>query len=208
MKGKASDVQIISSAGVAGAATYIQIRGVQSLTQSNQPLFIIDGIPISGSDVGGDYGVDGVATSNRSIDINPDDVESINVLKGGAATALYGLRAASGAIVITTKKGRAVGGGRKIAVNFNSYLQFDKVSQLPKLQKQYAQGSGGTWTSGSRTAWGPRIDTCAYFVDPNFKWKDYDVAGQIVSANDPKANGGAVQTYDPYNFFSDRYHDQ
>ncbi len=201
LQGKVSDVQIINSAGVAGGASYIQIRGVQSLTQNNQPLFVVDGIPISGSDVGGAYGVDGVATSNRSIDINPDDVESINVLKGGAATALYGLRAASGAIVITTKKGKAAGGGRKVAINFNSYLQFDQVSQLPNRQNQYGQGSAGNWISGNSQTWGPMIDTCAYFVDPNFIWKDYDVDGQIVSNKSPNANGGAVKTYDPYEFF-------
>ncbi len=201
LQGKVSDVQIINSAGVAGSASYIQIRGVQSLTGNNQPLFIVDGIPVSGSDVGGSYGVDGVATSNRSIDINPDDIESINVLKGGAATSLYGLRAASGAIVITTKKGKAAGGGRKVAINFNSYLQFDQVSQLPELQTQYAQGSSGVWSSGNRTAWGPRLDTSAYYVDPNYKWRDFDPAGQIISAKSAKANGGPVNVYNPYDFF-------
>ncbi len=132
LQGKVSDVQIINSAGVAGAASYITIRGVQSLTQDNQPLFIVDGVPINNG--GGTYGVDGVAFSNRAIDLNPDDIESVNVLKGGAATALYGLRAASGAIVITTKKGHATT-GKKVAINFNTYVQFDQVSMLPALRK-------------------------------------------------------------------------
>lgn len=197
--GKVSDVQIISSAGVAGASSYITIRGVQSLTQSNQPLFVVDGVPINNG--GGEYGVDGVATSNRAIDINPDDIESINVLKGGAATALYGLRAASGAIVITTKKGKATT-GKKISVNFSSSVTFDKVSQLPPMQSAYGQGNNGNWISGASTSWGPRVDTCSYLPqDPNYKWRAYDVDGQIVSKNDPNATGAAVKTYNPYDFF-------
>lgn len=198
LQGKVSDVQIINSAGVAGASSYITIRGVQSITQDNQPLFVVDGVPINNS--GGVDQVDGVAHSNRAIDINPDDVESINVLKGGAATALYGLRAASGAIVINTKKGKA-SVGRKIAVNFNTSVTFDRISQVPKLQNIYGQGSGGNWGSGSSTSWGPYLDTCSYFVDPNFKWRAYDVDGQIVSKNDPRANGQAIKKYDQYDFF-------
>ncbi|MFH1160722.1 MAG: SusC/RagA family TonB-linked outer membrane protein [bacterium] len=204
LQGKVADVQIISSAGTAGASSYISIRGVQSLTQSNAPLFVVDGVPISNS--GGDYGVDGVATSNRAIDINPDDIASINVLKGGAATALYGLRAASGAIIITTKKGKATT-GKKISVNFNTSITFDQVSQLPKLQKQFAQGTGGPdglegqWVSGYSATWGPLMDTCSYYVDPNFKWRTFDVDGQIVSKHDSLANGLSVNSYDPYDIF-------
>jgi outer membrane receptor protein involved in Fe transport len=93
LQGKVSDVQVVSSSGVAGAASYIQIRGVTSLTGNNQPLFVVDGVPISGAETGGDIeaatgnNFDGVALSNRAIDLNPDDIESVSVLKGGAATA-------------------------------------------------------------------------------------------------------------------------
>ncbi|MBL7137955.1 MAG: TonB-dependent receptor plug domain-containing protein, partial [Bacteroidales bacterium] len=198
LQGKVSDVQITSSSGAAGASSYITIRGVQSLTQNNQPLFVIDGVPINNS--GGQYGVDGVATSNRAIDINPDDIASINVLKGGAATALYGLRAASGAIIITTKKGKATT-GRKISVNFNTSVTFNKISQVIELQDQYAQGWGGQWVGGNSFTWGPRIDTCSYYVDPNYKWRTFNPDGQIVGKNDPTANGQSVNTYDPYDFF-------
>jgi len=198
LQGKVSDVQITSSSGAAGASSYITIRGVQSLTQNNQPLFVVDGVPINNS--GGVYGVDGVATSNRAIDINPDDIASINVLKGGAATALYGLRAASGAIVITTKKGTATT-GRKISVNFNTSIKFDQISQVIGLQDQYAQGWGGDWSGGFFASWGPRIDTSSYFVDPNYAWRTFNPDGQIVGKNDPTANGQAVNTYDPYDFF-------
>jgi TonB-linked SusC/RagA family outer membrane protein len=204
LQGKVSDVQIINSAGVAGGATYVQIRGVQSITQNNQPLYIIDGIPISGSESGGIYGVDGVATSNRNIDINPDDIESMNVLKGGAATALYGLRAASGAIVITTKKGKATP-GKKITVDFNTYIQFDRVSNLPALQNQYTQGHGENpqWYSGDRLTWGPNKDTMSMSKDPSVwnQWKNFDVDGSIVPNSSTVSKTGPVQTYDPYKFF-------
>jgi len=202
LQGRVADVQITSSSGAAGASSYITIRGVQSLTQNNQPLFIVDGVPInnSGGASSGSGNVDGVATSNRAIDINPDDIATINVLKGGAATALYGLRAASGAIVITTKKGKATT-GKKISVNFNTSITFDQISQKPKRQETYAQGWGGDWSSGFFATWGPRVDTCSYYVDPSFQWRTFDPDGQIVGKNDPNANGQAVNIYDPYDFF-------
>ncbi len=202
LQGKVSDVQIINSAGVAGGATYVQIRGVQSITQNNQPLYVVDGVPISGSESGGVYGVDGVATSNRNIDLSPDDIESMSVLKGGAATALYGLRAASGAIVITTKKGKNTP-GKKISVNFNTYVQMDKVSMLPKLQTTYGQGHNGNWYSGDRLTWGAKNDTMSLSKDPSVwnTWKDFDVAGANVSNNSSVSKTGAVQTYNPYDFF-------
>lgn len=207
LNGRVSDVQVINSSGMAGGAAYIQIRGVQSLTGSNQPLWVVDGIPISGSETGGTYDVGngGVATSNRAVDLNPDDVESISVLKGGAATALYGLKAASGAIIVTTKKGKATS-GRKIAVNFNSYIQFEKVSQLPPLQNAYGQGSNGAWGSGNRVTWGPKLDTCAWSKTntnggpwADYKWKDFDVDGRVVSNKEGK--DGSINTYSPYDLF-------
>jgi len=221
LQGRVADVQIISSAGVAGAGSYIGIRGVQSITGDNQPLFVIDGVPIDNSggtsgDVSAGQGVDGVATSNRAIDINPDDIESLNVLKGGAATALYGLRAASGAIIITTKKGSATT-GKKISVNFSTSVSLEQVSQLPKLQTKYGQGLNGNWSSGNRVTWGPKLDTCTY--DKTFTgapgtstsgwnfWPLYDTEGAIVSKNEKTYDSGSnptgenVKTYDPYKFF-------
>jgi TonB-linked SusC/RagA family outer membrane protein len=206
LQGKVSDVQIISSAGVAGAASYIQIRGVTSLTGNNQPLFVVDGVPIAGAETGGGVkdatalAYDGVALSNRAIDLNPDDIESMSVLKGGAATALYGIRAASGAVIITTKKGKATT-GKKVSVTFSTYVKMDKVSQVPKMQNQYGQGTEGAWGSGNRLTWGPRLDTCAYDKTDwaNYKWKEFDWQGRIVS--DKVGKDGAVNTYNPYDFF-------
>ena len=128
LQGKVSDVQVVSSSGTAGAASYMQIRGVTSLTQNNQPLFVVDGVPVAGAETGGSTwsatggALNGVALSNRAIDLNPDDIESVSVLKGGAATALYGLRAASGAVIITTKKGKATA-GKKILSEFQHICQ-------------------------------------------------------------------------------------
>ena len=206
LQGKVSDVQIVNSSGVAGAASYIQIRGVTSLTGNNQPLFVVDGVPISGAEQGGSVAsatagaYDGVGLSNRAIDLNPDDIESMSVLKGGAATALYGLRAASGAIIVTTKKGKATT-GKKISVNFSTSVKYDMVSQLPARQNEFGQGSGGNWISGNKFSWGPKLDTCALDKSnwSTYKWKDFDVDGRIVS--DKKGTGGAVKTYNPYDFF-------
>jgi len=206
LQGKVSDVQVVNSSGAVGAASYIQIRGVTSLTQNNQPLFVVDGVPIAGAETGGSTGAvfggnyDGVALSNRTIDLNPDDIESVSVLKGGAATALYGLRAASGAIVVTTKKGKATS-GKKISVTFNTSVKFEVVSQLPARQNQYGQGSYGDWISGNKNSWGPKLDTCAYDKSnwSNYLWKDFDNAGRIVSNKTGK--DGAVNTYNPYDFF-------
>ena len=104
LSGKVAGVQVTSSSGSAGASAYVQIRGAASLTGNNQPLWVIDGTPVYSG--GGSMGPSGGWNqSSRTIDINPDDISSMTVLKGGAATALYGLQAANGAIIITTKRG-------------------------------------------------------------------------------------------------------
>jgi TonB-dependent outer membrane receptor, SusC/RagA subfamily, signature region len=118
LNGKASGVTVINSAGDPGAGTYIRLRGVTSITGNNQPLMVIDGVPVdnsinnydptnSGFQASGANGdlTGGAQPTNRGIDINPSDIESVTLLKGPAATALYGIQAASGAILITTKKG-------------------------------------------------------------------------------------------------------
>ena len=144
LAGRASGIQIISSAGDAGASTYLTIRGAHSITGNNQPLFVVNGLPIISG--GGGGGVDGVTTSSRSIDLNPEDIESISVLKGGAATALYGVRAANGALIITTKSGKNLT-ARK--VEFHTSVGFDKISQVPAMQNIFSQGMDGSldWRS-------------------------------------------------------------
>ncbi|WP_266204267.1 TonB-dependent receptor plug domain-containing protein [Pontibacter kalidii] len=99
-------------------------------------------------------GVSGTDASSRALDINPNDIESISVLKGGAAAALYGVRASNGVVVITTKKGKGLGDRKGATVTFNSDYSIDKVSVLPDLQSTYSQGSGGAYNKSSSLSLG------------------------------------------------------
>ena len=103
LNSKVAGVSVVSSSGSPGSSSNIRIRGSNSIIGSNSPLFVVDGVPIDNSSVGN--AVDGVDQSNRAIDLNPNDIESLTVLKGAAASALYGVRAANGAIIVTTKRG-------------------------------------------------------------------------------------------------------
>ncbi len=203
ISGRTAGVSITSTSGMPGASVFMTIRGAASITGNNQPLFVIDGMPIhsqrgdadntartGGSTVGRE------GSSSRSIDLNPEDVASITVLKGGAATALYGLRAANGAIVITTKKGAQ--GKQKMRVDFHTSVGFEKVSQLPALQNKYVQGYNGQWASGSSTSFGSNVDTMYYDGDTDYKWDPY---GRLVGQSDPTATSMKAQLYDPYEFF-------
>ena len=153
LQGKVAGVNINPTGGAPGAGSDIIIRGISSLnpTANNQPLFIIDGMPVSNNTnvatvipSSGSNGLqaasnDQFSFSNRAIDINPDDIESISVLKGAGATALYGLQAANGVIIITTKKGNA---GR-MTVSVSSSLSLDFLTKYPEIQTTYREGSNG-----------------------------------------------------------------
>lgn len=148
LAGKAAGVYIQGSGGTPGASSKVLLRGNATFTGENQPLIVVDGVPIDNStsqSVAGDYAfnmnLQGVNPSNRGVDINPSDIESMNVLKGPAAAALYGVRAGAGAIIITTKKGRK--GTKSFSVDLNSSVEISKVNKLPELQMKYSQGSGG-----------------------------------------------------------------
>ena len=200
--GRTAGVQITSSSGTPGASTFMTIRGSASITGDNEPLFVIDGMPI----VTGNgemavtnrdpYSTGGTGSSSRSIDLNPEDIASMTILKGGAATALYGLRAANGAIIITTKKGTI--GAQKMKVDFHSSVSMDQVSQLPARQSEYSQGSAGAWAGGHAASWGAKIDTMRYDGDPDYIW---DPNGRLVGMSDPSSSGMLAQAYDPYDFF-------
>ena len=158
LQGKVAGVTISSVGGGPGQGATIRIRGINSIdvTQSNDPLFVIDGIILDNSTstlgVGSGYNVRSVG--NRASDINPEDIETINVLKGGAATALYGLRGANGVVVITTKKGK----GEGVRVNFSSTYGFDNINKTHEIQKIYTAGILGVYTPiGLGPAWGPTI---------------------------------------------------
>ncbi|MBI2407616.1 MAG: SusC/RagA family TonB-linked outer membrane protein [Gemmatimonadetes bacterium] len=165
MSGKASGLNIQAS-GAMGGSTRIVIRGAGSITGNNQPLFIVDGVPISNAGFstasaggGRDYG-------NGISDMNPDDIASITVLKGPNAAALYGSRASNGAVVITTKTGRSSAEGVKVQIR--SYATADVFSVMPKYQDNYGQGFGGEFSyvdgawggvnDGADESWGPKLD--------------------------------------------------
>jgi TonB-linked SusC/RagA family outer membrane protein len=192
LSSKVAGVEIISSSGTPGASSNIVIRGRTSLQRSNSPLFVIDGVPMSNDYSGSDY----VDHSNRAIDINSNDVESITVLKGGAATALYGIRAANGAIIITTKSGKGRGDKRQ-QITFKTSLGFDQVNKLPEKQYKYAQGTNGEYISTDRNSWGPLIDTLRYDGLEN----PFDLNGNIVGMNDSLATDQRVIPYDNVNDF-------
>ncbi|NBB76185.1 MAG: SusC/RagA family TonB-linked outer membrane protein, partial [Bacteroidetes bacterium] len=155
LSGKVSGVQITNTGGAPGRSSRIIIRGVNSLDPSadNQPLFVVDGVPIDNSTIESTGTPRGM--SNRAADLNPNDIESVNVLKGAAATALYGVRAANGAIIITTKKGQA--GDTRISLN--STVGFDRVNKYPEFQEVYGQGFAFEFDENSFWPnWGPRYE--------------------------------------------------
>jgi TonB-linked SusC/RagA family outer membrane protein len=163
LQGRIAGVQIVGASGEAGASTNINIRGITSFTGSNQPLFIVDGIPVS-NDLdrtnGGPNGtLGGPQSSNRALDIAPENIESIDVLKGPAAAALYGSRAASGAIIITTKAGKGGGLNKKMEVTVNTSYTIQNAYGYPELQNDYGQGTSTIFNPTSANSWGPKFGT-------------------------------------------------
>jgi len=153
LSGKVAGVQVKNNTNMGGSSNVI-IRGNSSLTQNNQALFVIDGVPVDNSNTnnaGQTTGRAGFDYGNAAADINPDDIESINVLKGAAASALYGSRAANGVIMITTKKGKkSDDGSLKVGVNINSNVTVGIIdkSTFPKYQTNYGAGYGPYYSSG------------------------------------------------------------
>ncbi len=144
LSGKVAGVVITRNTNI-GGSTNIQVRGATSLTGNNQALFVIDGVPISNRNTntsGQSQDGTGYDFGNAASDINPDDIESINVLKGAAATALYGSRASTGVIMITTKKGANKKNGIGITVNSNFTTGSIDKSTFPEYQKKYGAGYG------------------------------------------------------------------
>lgn len=197
LSGKIAGVQVIAASGSPGASAAVRIRGSRSINGGNEPLYVIDGLPIDNStSANGSAGVD---VSNRAIDINPNDIEKITVLKGPAATVLYGSRAANGAIMISTKKGKA----GKPVVTLNSSMGISEVNKLPERQNEYAQGRpvSGLFQyfgpeSGETASWGPAINTLEFDGDPTYP---YDKNGRLVPAG--TGSGKPAQAYDAYDAF-------
>ena len=149
--GKVAGVQISNTSTTAGGAQNVIIRGISSIGRSNQPLYVVDGVPMQSVNVyntSAGYGMLGSGVGS----INGDDIESMTVLKGAAATALYGSRASGGVIVITTKSGK---NKTTTSVTVNAGVQFSSVSYLPEFQNTYGTGWDGSLTLDENGSWGP-----------------------------------------------------
>lgn len=175
LSGKVAGVNITNTGGAPGRSSRIVIRGINSLDPeaNNQPLFVVDGVPIDNSTIESTGTPRGL--SNRAADINPNDIESINVLKGSAATSLYGVRAANGAVIITTKRGQT----GDIQISFSSSAGFDRITKFPDFQEVYGQGfnfnrvdQGGEGLDSFWPNWGAPIEEVADTVEG---WRYYDI---------------------------------
>jgi len=154
LAGRVAGVEVNATSGLPGSSSSIVIRGISSLSGNNQPLFVVDGLPISNNttstSVFASAGTSrsfenrGVDFTNRGADINPEDIETITVLKGPEASALYGIEAASGAIVITTKRGKA-GAPR---IDYSNSFRIDKIVKYPEVQRVYGRGVNGYSVEG------------------------------------------------------------
>ena len=156
LTGKVAGVEIIRSSNGPGASSRIVLRGNNSLTSLNQPLIVVDGVPMDNF-VGAsnnDFWNPSADMGSGLQDINPEDVESMTVLKGASAAALYGSRAGNGVILITTKKGRQNPG---LGITVNSTVAFTTEFTRPAMQNQYGQGTLGEYNNTSALSWGPKI---------------------------------------------------
>jgi TonB-linked SusC/RagA family outer membrane protein len=153
LSGKSSGVRISRSSGDPGAGSFIQIRGLSSITRNSQPLIVLDGIPIS-NDVRGNSDRGGVSQQSRLNDINPNDIETLTVLKGAAAAALWGTQALGGVINITTKTGKY---NSKLSVSLKTTYSLDKINVRYPVQTKFGQGDNGIYNQRARDSWGDLI---------------------------------------------------
>jgi TonB-linked SusC/RagA family outer membrane protein len=209
LAGKAPNVNVSQSSGDPGAGSSIRIRGIRTLNGSVEPLFVVDGVPVDNSSVsttnfnvidaggtnlaGQDNGgqLEGTSTPNRIGDINPNDIANVEILKGAAAAAIYGSRAANGVVLITTKRGQA-GATR---YRLNSSFSFDKVTRLYPLQRRFAQGLFNTapaacegFNAACLRSWGPAVS------GPTFDHADEAFRTGQLSDNSLSVSGGNERT--------------
>ena len=162
LAGKVAGVQVNTTSSDPGSANSVIIRGVSSINGDNQPLYVIDGVPLqvtTRTAMGHQNAVGGISN------VNPNDIESMTVLKGAAATALYGSRAANGVIVITTKSGKKAG-DRNFSITYDGSVQWRRVSTLPKMQNQFGQGWNGKQTFIENGSWGSELDGSTQLYGP------------------------------------------
>lgn len=205
LAGKVAGMQITSSSGTPGASSRIVIRGNTSIYGDNQALIVIDGVPVNNDETGNLYSGPG---TNRLSDIDPATIESVNVLKGAAATALYGSSGARGVVMITTKTGTV---NKKPTLTFSSDLSFEKPL-IPEIQTKYGQGLGGQFYNGedrkTSGVWGPLMDTLKIDGKPAPRYNQSDLFFQtgITSNNSVSVSGGGAASsyYMSYSYFDQK----
>ncbi len=209
LSAKAAGVQVIGSAGTPGASSKILIRGNATFSGENQPLIVVDGVPIDNRTMttqGNDYpynpNLQGTNDANRAIDIDPEDIESVTILKGPAAAALYGVRAGTGAIIYTTKRGKS--GGVKATYSYK--LDISQVNKLPKKQTTYASGTGGgewDFVNNRSTQDSAEFDMADF--GPDMIWNtddDQDLSWGTSYSWGPRLSDLGLEAYDaPGDFF-------
>lgn len=162
LSGKVAGVQVQATSSDPGSASTIVIRGFSSVTGSNQPLYVVDGVPMQNLSAN---------SQEKSIviagigNLASDDIESMTILKGAAATALYGSRAANGVIIVTTKSGKK-GAERNYSIDYNGGVQLRQVANLPMFQNTFGQGWNGQQTYIENGSWGPRMDGSTQVYGP------------------------------------------
>ena len=215
--GKAAGIQITRSSGSAGGGSRILIRGVTSMIGNNQPLIVIDGVRTNNETLNSGSSTGGTASSNRLMDLNNDDIENISILKGSAATALYGTAGAAGVVVITTKKG-AEG---EMKVSYTHSTGVDWISSTFELQDEFGQGRNVSrsdrtpyWRSpgtGESSSFGPSVNNLEYSTDRNHpdapSASDFDSAGNYLwdkngfLVTKGTGNGQSANSYNNYRSF-------
>ncbi|MBM4178755.1 MAG: SusC/RagA family TonB-linked outer membrane protein [Ignavibacteria bacterium] len=194
LSSRISGLEVINSGGSPGAAVFIRLRGMASINGDNQPLIVIDGIPIDNEQIASSDPTRGVSYSNRALDIDPNTIEDLQVLKGPTAAALYGIRAANGAVLITTKHGRSPA-DRGVSISANISISNDVPTGLPQVQSVYSQGENGMFSSASSASrsFGAKLDTLFYDGIPS----TYDNRGSIVGKSAAPAGALPVRAFNP-----------
>ena len=184
LAGKVAGVQINSTSSDPGAANSVIIRGISSINGNNQPLYVVDGVPLQQTTFSGSQKEQEQFTNaiGGISNINPNDIENMTVLKGAAATALYGSRAANGVIIITTKTGKK-GDARNFTIGYDGGVQWRQVATLPKLQNRFGQGWNGMQTFIENGSWGPEFDGSMQLYGPIWNYQQLNHKYEALESN-------------------------
>ena len=186
LQGKATGVDVLASSGISGSGTNIQIRGANSITGTSDPLWVVDGTPVNGTTNAQTTAIYGNQTSSRFLDIDPNNVESISILKGLSATVLYGETGKNGVILVTTKNGAGKKGNKKMEVSFSQSYFISKPASLPELQSTYGGGFSLTGGFAFFSNWGPK------FTDP-YTILPHPYTQGVIAGSFPELAGDSVE---------------